>query len=124
MVVTPTIVAGTVTNFVFTFTASGTFAAGSQITLQVPTGWTVPTTSPGAGQVDRYKDLHSSDLWHDQREYGTCQHYVREWTERPGQIRQRHQNRRCHLYVHHEKQDCGWHANTPRRESDSECDSR
>src|SRR5689334_23597327 len=42
--------AGTGT-FTFTFTANNDFAAGSQVQITVPAGWTAPTTASGAGHV-------------------------------------------------------------------------
>ncbi len=53
MAVSPTIVtygAGSAT-LVFTFTANADFGAGSQVELDIPTGWTAPTTAAGAGHV-------------------------------------------------------------------------
>jgi hypothetical protein len=37
--------------FTFTFTANNDFAAGSQVDITIPAGWTAPTTAAGAGHV-------------------------------------------------------------------------
>ena len=37
--------------FAFTFTANADFGAGSQVKIDIPSGWTTPTTAAGAGHV-------------------------------------------------------------------------
>ena len=56
MVVSPSSVtygsgAGT---FTFTFTANADFSSGSQVEIDIPSGWSAPTTAAGAGHVSWY----------------------------------------------------------------------
>src|SRR5512137_3031392 len=44
----------TASPFTFIFTANADFGAGSQVKIDIPAGWTTPTTAAGAGHISWY----------------------------------------------------------------------